>query len=218
MSENTIDSAKANADGGSSEARTKPILLDCGVPEEGPSPLFLATHNGQTEAVKHLLDNGTDVNLKDEAGLTCLSLACSLPKEHIEIVQLLLKRGAEVNTCGPGNPPLFSAIMKGHTGVISLLLNSGADVNMLDTVGISPLMLASSRENPLALNEAVAHTLKEKNIPLPMVTNVNCFKVLDILLRHGAKANMQGSGGMSALHGASLAGNTKTVQLLLGYK
>lgn len=51
----------------------------------------------QLHCIQLLIDNGADVNAKDENGKTPLMYACLHRCESIEIVRLLLKNGANVN-------------------------------------------------------------------------------------------------------------------------
>jgi ankyrin repeat protein len=103
--------------------------------------------------------------------------------------------------------------MNGHIKAINLLLNSGADVNIVESIGSEfPLIVASCRENALALND---YLQKEAMIEEPIITSDNYIAVLNLLLDRGAQVNMQVDNGMPALHVASKMGNTETVKLLL---
>jgi ankyrin repeat protein len=57
--------------------------------------LWAAVRNGDTNAAKALLEKGTDVNAKNEIGITALWIAAS--KGKLEVVELLLEHGADVN-------------------------------------------------------------------------------------------------------------------------
>ena len=54
-----------------------------------------AAHQGSIEAVKQHLAAGTDVNAKNKAGATSLSV--TVGKGHKEIAELLIAKGADVN-------------------------------------------------------------------------------------------------------------------------
>ena len=50
--------------------------------------------------------------------------------DQVELVELLLAAGAEVNTAdGNGETPLHTATWKGYAGIASLLLAAGAEVD-----------------------------------------------------------------------------------------
>ena len=77
--------------------------------------------SGEKEAVELLLDNGADVNVKDEYGSTPLHDA-SLGK-HNEVVELLISRGADVNAKRKdGDTPLDKATMLDITNETADLL------------------------------------------------------------------------------------------------
>ena len=65
---------------------------------------------------------------------------------HTEIVQLLLEKGADVNTKIYGTPILLWAAEKGHTKIVQLLLEKGADVNAKDKYGRTAYDLAKNDE------------------------------------------------------------------------
>ncbi|XP_040913835.1 BRCA1-associated RING domain protein 1 isoform X2 [Toxotes jaculatrix] len=104
---------------------------------KGETPLHLAAIKGDVEAVKELLDQGADPNLKDNAGWTPLHEACNLG--HVAVVEVLVSRGALLNTPGYENDsPLHDAVRNGHPAVVKLLLQRGASQNVLNLYGKRP--------------------------------------------------------------------------------
>ncbi|KAK2839660.1 hypothetical protein Q5P01_013400 [Channa striata] len=112
---------------------------------KGETLLHLAAIKGDVEAVKELLDQGADPNLKDNAGWTPLHEACNLG--HLEVVQLLVTEGALLNTPGYENDsPLHDAVRNGHVAIVKLLLQLGASQNVLNQYGKRPADYALSVE------------------------------------------------------------------------
>ncbi|KAH6664496.1 hypothetical protein B0J14DRAFT_523182, partial [Halenospora varia] len=104
--------------------------------------LHLVAYFGVKAVVKLLLDQGADVNLKDNYKRTPLHQASV--NGHTKVVQLLLDQGADVNSKdSDGKTPLDLASASGHAEVVQLLLDQGADVNSKDSYGRMPLDLAS---------------------------------------------------------------------------
>jgi hypothetical protein len=98
--------------------------------EFAPSPptaqLIEAAGMGDTEAVRSLLQEGVDVNAKNEVfGYTALILAAR--QGHADTVRMLLENGADVNTADRyGSTALRWAEKNGHAEVVNLLKEAGA--------------------------------------------------------------------------------------------
>ena len=113
-------------------------------------PLLEATHNGDVNTVRALLDAGGNVNLKDETGRTLLMFAAL--KNHKEVTQLLLDRGADVNARNnSGETALSFAAREGHPEIARALLAKGADVNAEDSSGSAPVVYATQFNHPATL-------------------------------------------------------------------
>ena len=110
------------------------------------SPLHLASYNGKPKTVKLLLEYGADINTKNKDELTPLHLALLglyeiyedikynynkkadlklKKKEHLEVVKLLIEKGANVETRGiDGTTPLKIASAKGDESMKLLIENT----------------------------------------------------------------------------------------------
>ena len=100
------------------------LLVGCGSSVD----IHQAAYDGDIQAVKQHLVDGTDVNAKDDDGWTPLQDAATFG--HKEIVELLITKGADVNAkTEEGETPLHTAVSNDHKEIIELLIKEGADVN-----------------------------------------------------------------------------------------
>ena len=72
------------------------VLVGCG----GKVDIWEAAYDGNMEAVKHHLDAGADVNVKDVVGETPLHVAALM--NNAEVAELLIDEGADVNMKNEG--------------------------------------------------------------------------------------------------------------------
>ena len=94
------------------------------------SPLHWAAQRNHASVVAYLLDNGAQVNQKDESGDTPLHWAAET-NAH-EVSQLLLERGAQCDVVNErGQTPLDVARFHDAKETSRLLLRAGASVNDL---------------------------------------------------------------------------------------
>jgi ankyrin repeat protein len=97
--------------------------------------ISVASKLGDLERVRELLDRDPSLihRLPGESYYTGLPLRNAAAAGHIEVVRLLLERGADPNQPEPGIAPrggaLHSAIGGKHLAVVKLLLEHGADPN-----------------------------------------------------------------------------------------
>ncbi len=108
-----------------------------------------ATMQGDLEKVRSLLNDGVDINAKDEHGQTALMNAAHAGQ--LELLRLLIERGANLNVTAKYNlSALMLALIAGHTEVCWLLIEAGADLSLRSTYG-------SGEQTALSLAEAGGH-------------------------------------------------------------
>lgn len=133
-------------------------------PVAAPSPaeqavsrnLHEAVVSGDYDATLRLLEQGADVEAKDpRSGASPLHYA--VMKGRMQIVDLLLSRGADVNSrTRNGTTPLHTAALYARKEVAERLLEQHADINAVSAGGSTPLALATA-----AKNKPIAEMLRE---------------------------------------------------------
>ena len=111
----------------------------------GKTPMYTAASRGLLDVVsKMLLVYGGNLN----KGISPLVAACCF--QHVELVHLLLKHGANPDltgmSCDSGSKntlPLFIAVDKGNNDIAMSLLNAGANANALNDEGKSIVCFAA---------------------------------------------------------------------------
>jgi ankyrin repeat protein len=120
-------------------------MVDEGDPID-PSFLHVATEEGHADIVEALLSSGSvDGSRSGEVDSTALHSAAML--EHVEVAQMLLKRGADVSAEYDSLTPLHWASMSGNWEVVKLLVEHGASVNSKSGNGTTPLHMAANIGN-----------------------------------------------------------------------
>lgn len=67
---------------------------------------------------------------------------------HVEIIELLLEAGAEVDAPAlNGGTPLMRAIQSSRPSCVEVLIKAGADVNVVNKTGVSPNLKKKTNKN-----------------------------------------------------------------------
>lgn len=114
----------------------------------GKTPLIAAAQTGHTKTVRFLLDQGVNIEERDqdhfETGDTALMEAAD--NGHSETVVYLLDRRANIEAKNArGDTTLINAASDGRTEVVKLLLSRGAKVDDKDNAGHTALFYARSQ-------------------------------------------------------------------------
>ncbi|KAK6339199.1 hypothetical protein TWF718_008621 [Orbilia javanica] len=110
------------------------VDLDSESKEDEETALLVAVKNGRMAHVQKLLDSGAWINARDSKGANALHIATAFG--HDEIVELLLKKGIEINAKkkilapeGLDRTAVHIAASKGNHRITGLLIDRGADVS-----------------------------------------------------------------------------------------
>ncbi|RNF10991.1 ankyrin [Trypanosoma conorhini] len=124
---------------------------------DGYTPLYYASmkKNVGRRTVEQLLFLGAQVDLKGQDGETPLYIACFNSK--IEVVQLLLENGANVNAKNGRDEetPLHVTARTGNCAILDILVGRGAKLDVQNVRGETPLYLAAKA----GLHNAVYHLM-----------------------------------------------------------
>jgi len=193
------------------------------------SSLEQAVDYKNIKEVRRHLNDGADVNQKDENGQTLLHHA--VQSSHTEVAQILIERGARVESKdNEGRTPLHLASKIGYIPMIDLLITKGARVHSQDKNGRVALhytILGSSKNIFLGTkSEATLMLLSKGSVvdardkkgwtPLYLASINDLPKMVELLANKGARVNPKK--GPSPLVGAVMEGNTHVVRVLLDKK
>jgi len=115
----------------------------------GMTALHIAVEHGNLEIVRFLLDHKAKINAKDNEKLTPIWMLGEVEDEKtcIEILQLLISHGADVNVPNDeGETLLMKACEDDNLEGVRIFLKAGADVNLKDDDDETALDKTSSDE------------------------------------------------------------------------
>jgi ankyrin repeat protein len=106
----------------------------------GQTVLMRSVIKFDKEVALLLINNGADVNAKDNGGVTALMYASG----SLEVAEYLIANGADVNEkSNSGGTALMEASFRGNTALVKLLVANGADVNAHRNNGTTALSSAA---------------------------------------------------------------------------
>ena len=128
---------------------------------------------------------------------------------HLEVVELLIRHGADVNRSPQGQvardlhienqTPLLIACMRNHEPIIRHLIESGANVNVTSERGSSPFLAICQHNNVelarLLIQHGARHDVEAKNLydgkinGLIVAAESGSFDILRLLVEAGLDVN-----------------------------
>ena len=179
---------------------------------EGCSALMLAAWNEKSEITRMLLDTGVDVGFAEAALLNDRNQ-----------VQTLLAAGADLNPQARADALQWAAV-GGHTDIVTILLDNVVPIDAANPHGKTALMQAASYGHTivmrLLLERGANPNVADHNDRTALLASVHSStrrnrEAVELLLAHGAQANVRSRSGWTPLMLACLWGDAEVVALLL---
>lgn len=204
----------------------------------GMTPLARACFGGppsfneQLEVALFLIDQGANVNAKENSGYTPLHRVIYSRGKNLALIRRLLEAGADVNASGSnGRTPLNSAAQSDNLDVARVLIAHGADLNAgndyhgpINTGDIAGSILqVAIRYSP---GEAMARLLVESgatpgqkdafgNTEIHLAAMRGYADLVHLLIEHGADVHAVNDSGRTALDYAAKHGFRRVADLLI---
>ena len=128
---------------------------------EGTTPLMRAAKNGDTAAMKLLLDHGADPAIHQKNGATALMLAAGLGRglgvfakdyateaQMLEGVKVLVERGVDVNAVDARGDTAVHFAALSSDSIVKYLAEHGAKLDIKDKQGRTPIDMALGAGGP----------------------------------------------------------------------
>ncbi len=157
---------------------------------DGYTPLLCAVHANAAKATALLLDKEPSNTLEQRDHLDFTLLDHAAVRGAVDVIALLLDKGAQINSTddGNGNTVLHNAVVHAKTASVKMLLKKEANVHSKNFIGKTPL-----QEAILAVRTQAA----------------------SLLLDAGADIDSKNYSNTTILHSASSMGNAELVEFLL---
>ena len=186
--------------------------------------LWAAVRAGDIKAITTALDQGADVNAKNEMGVTALWIAVS--KGKLDVIELLVKRGADVNARDGiwYQTPLSSAVGSRRVDIAKFLITSGAkDVDAAlftaasqGNLTMTQMILGQTKVGQDALDAALYAATRAKNAKLQEALTQAGAKALPPATEQNKKAWAKLAGSYESDGGANMTLTVTDVGLIYG--
>jgi len=195
--------------------------------------LFRSCMDGNIEVCKKMMMmKGVDINyhfdcdcynLYNDCYNRMTPLQIASENGHVQIVELLVKEGANVNLMEDSvwsSSALKRAAEKGHKAIVKVLIDAGADLNLTDYVEQTASMSAAWTGQTEVLNillEAGADISGSRN-PLFIAARRGHKEITQMLINAGADVTARDSRGHTPLTIALSSQQFQVAQTLMGHK
>ncbi|KAG8279106.1 hypothetical protein J6590_003911 [Homalodisca vitripennis] len=177
-------------------------------------PTYLCLDDlNSTPTKKHMVDLGKTVSTFDKEEFF---------QRQCEVVELLIKRGIDVNIYFNGKPsPIQVAVMGPNFKIVKLLVEEGADINgqLKNAYGVTPLHLCVETNN-LKTAKYLVENGANVNIkpisPLVIAVHKGYYEMTKFLIDQGADVNATDKNGATPLHYATKQSLFHIAKLLIG--
>ena len=150
------------------DAAMRKLLLERGATATPADPATLgrdlidAARRGDVAAVTMLVDAGADINWRGSGEDAKPALFAAVEHDRVEVVRLLVSRGADVNRrekfFHTHVTPLMTAALEGSEQTARVLVAAGADVHYADERGTTALSIADGQREVNYLQREPAFT------------------------------------------------------------
>jgi len=181
--------------------------------------LLDAAGKGNYEITKLLLENGANVNVRNDIDYTPLHNAMGKAEKYVKTSELLIQHGADVNarggirvSSGPGkwkHTPLHLAAREGNLEIVKLLIEHGAKIEAKDFNNATPLFMAVTHKR----KEVVKYLLEKganinvrgrlysdhREYPIHRAIESRQDDMAELLVAYGADLNVKNQKGQTPL-------------------
>ncbi len=183
--------------------------------------LVEAARNNESQAVRTLLNQHTDVNVRAPDGATALLWAAHW--NDLDSADLLLRAGADANAVNDFRITALSlACTNGNAALVERLLNAGASPHTPIATGETPIMTCASTGSADAVRMLIARGADvnarepvQHQTALMWAAAEHRSDVVRTLIEHGANLRAATKKGFTALHFAAREGDVAVARLLL---
>ena len=185
------------------------------------TPLLIsAIQKENIEYIQKLVENGSNLNVCDKNNITPLMAALSL-KNCIDIVDYLLKKGADINFKVDYSPLTYAIKLNKETSIIEKLIDNGAEIYSCSKNGSTILHAAAANNN----KETIQYLIKKglyvnclnlmNETPLHVAVKHGNYNTEVALVENGASINAQDIFGNTPLHIAFRNNDIASISFLI---